>query len=43
MWVSYIADPDLPVLENLEDSLSPNYHGGHCKDLFVFAACEFTL
>ena len=43
MWVSYITNPDLAVLESLEDSLSPNYHGGHCKVLFVFAASEFIL
>ena len=35
-----IANPDLPDLESLEDTLSPNYHGGYCKVLCILATSK---
>lgn len=40
MRALYIANPDLSDLESLENTLSPNYHGGYCKILCVLAASE---
>ena len=40
MRALYIANPDLSILESLENTLFPSYHGGYCKTFCVRAASE---